>query len=51
MVDYFSTLAIGVVRLITRTPLNVSRNEWIITSFCMVLIGFLCLRGFGRRDC
>ena len=49
MFDYVDRFTSCMLRFVTTTPLNLSREEWIYVFFAMVLCGFVCMRGLGHR--
>ena len=49
MFQYIDRFASCVMRFLTTTPLNLSREEWIYLFFAMVLCGFVCMRGLGHK--
>ncbi len=50
MVNYISSLSSTLFRFFADTPLQMSREEWILTFFCMLLFGFVCLRSCTQRS-
>jgi hypothetical protein len=49
MFQYIDRFGSVMLRFLTTTPLNLTREEWIYVLFAMVLFGFVCMRGMGHR--
>jgi len=49
MFQYIDRFGGCLLRFLTTTPLNLTREEWIYVLFAMVLFGFVCMRGMGHR--
>jgi hypothetical protein len=37
------------VDFVTRTASHLDRQQWVILSFVVLVVGVVCLRGFGSR--
>ena len=39
----------GIGRFFTENVLSLDRTQWIWLSVAVVIVGFVCMRGFGSR--
>jgi len=38
------------VDVVTRSASQLDRQHWVILSFVVLVVGFVCMRGFGSRN-